>query len=199
MTIESSGAARTVPHHPDLYRRPSARHPVATAVALGVFTGGALATNWLTTRYGLISVGFGLTATAGSFPAGIVLLARDWVHDLTGRTTVLACIVVGALASAATTNPRLALASAVAFTLSETVDLLVYTPLRRQGRLRAALASNLVGAPVDTLVFLTLAGLPVWAAMPGQLTAKTTATLLPLTAIWVLRAVLRHRVRSPRP
>lgn len=74
-------------------------------------------------------------------------------------------------------GPTLAVASAAAFTLSELADLLVYQPLRRRGFLRAVLASNTVGAPLDTIVFLTLGGFPVWSALPGQLWVKAWATL----------------------
>jgi hypothetical protein len=63
--------------------------------------------------------------------------------------------------------------------VSELADLVVYQPLRRRGFLRAVLASNAVGAPLDTIVFLALAGFPVWSALPGQLWVKAWATLIP--------------------
>ena len=60
-------------------------------------------------------------------------------------------------------GPALAVASAAAFAVSELADLLVYQPLRRRRFLRAVLASDTVGAPLDTVVFLALAGFPVCA------------------------------------
>ena len=99
--------------------------------------------------------------------------------------------------SAGLAGPRLAVASGAAFAVSELADLLVYQPLRRHGWIPAALASNAVGAPVDTVVFLALAGLPVWAAMPGQLWVKAIATIVPVIAVSVCRALLRHRLRPP--
>jgi queuosine precursor transporter len=105
---------------------------------------------------------------------------------------------VAGIASAVMAGPRLALASATAFVLSELADLIVYQPLRRRGWLRAVIASNAVGAPVDTILFLALAGFPIWAAVPGQLLAKATATPVALVlAARAARAVLRHRVRAP--
>lgn len=162
-----------------------------------VFVATVVAANALTSAYGLIPVGFGMTATAGTFAAGLTLLARDWVHDTAGRTAVLVCIGAGAVLSAGLAGPRLAVASGAAFAVSELADLLVYQPLRRHGWIPAALASNAVGAPVDTVVFLALAGLPVWVAMPGQLWVKAIATLVPVTAVSVCRALLRHRLRPP--
>ena len=152
--------------------------------------------NWLTTRYGFIPVGLGLTATAGTYAAGLCLLARDCVHDTAGRAAVLAAIAAGGAASAVMAGPRLAAASAAAFVLSELADLAVYQPLRRRGFIRAALASNAVGAPVDTVLFLALAGFPIWTAVPGQLLAKATATAVPVAVVLLTRALLRHRQRT---
>lgn len=168
---------------------------VAQVAAVTVFLALVVLANWLTASYGLVPVGFGLVATAGTWAAGLVLLARDLVHDAGGRWLVLGCVVVGAGLSAGLAGPRLALASGVAFAVSELADLLVYEPLRRRGWARAVVASNLVGSAVDTVLFLTLAGFPVWSSFPGQMVAKTTATLAVVVPVVVCRAVLRNRLR----
>ena len=170
--------------------------PPLAAIA---FAGTIVAANALTTRYGLIDVGFGLTTTAGTAAAGVTLLARDWLHDTAGRAAVLAAIGVGAAVSAGLAGGRLAVASGIAFLIAELADLLVYQRLRRRGWIRAALASNAVGAPLDTVVFLTLAGFGVWPSLPGQLWVKAVATIIPVALIAAARALLRHRVRPPRP
>lgn len=167
-------------------------------LACVAFLGLVVAANVLTARYGLVPVGLGLMATAGTWAAGLVLVARDLVHDALGRLAVLGCIAAGAAVSAALAEPRLAGASAVAFAVSEVADLAVYEPLRRRGWVRAVVASNVVGAVVDTVLFLALAGFPIWAAMPGQLLAKTTATAVVVIPVGVSRAVLRHRLRARR-
>lgn len=169
--------------------------PFRTAVAVAMFLGLIVAANWLTTTYGLVPVGLGLVATAGTWAAGLVLLARDVLQDLTGRATILALIAVGAALSLLLAGPQIAVASAVAFAVSELVDMAIYTPLRRKGWGRAATASGIAGSFVDTLLFLAIAGFPVWTAMPGQMFAKTTATLLAVTPVVVARALLRNRVR----
>jgi hypothetical protein len=112
---------------------------------------------------------------------------------------VVAVILIGALVSYVVADARIATASAVAVLLSELADMAVYEPLRSKSWPAAVLASNTVGAFVDTLVFLTVAGFFAWSAVPGQMVGKVVwATLVPLGLIYALRgerAVLRHRVR----
>jgi uncharacterized PurR-regulated membrane protein YhhQ (DUF165 family) len=148
--------------------------------------------NMLTSRYGMVPAGFGLVVTAGTYSAGLALLARDVVQDLGGRLLVLAAIAAGGLISWATADPQIALASVVAFTAAETIDMAVYTPLRRKGWARAVAASNLVGGLADTVIFLAIAGFPVTAlTVTGQMVGKFLwATLVPvLLAVGVRRAV----------
>lgn len=153
--------------------------------------------NWLTARYGLLPTGFGLMATAGTFAAGLAFVARDAVQDAAGRLATVAVLTVGCVLSWFLASPALALASAAAFGLSELVDMAVYTPLRRKGYIRAAIASNLVGAVVDTFVFLWLAGFAITAGVVGgQLVGKAWATVATVLLVGVGRGVLRHRVRA---
>lgn len=166
------------------------------AAACTAFIAAIAAANYATGRYGLIPVGFWLTATAGTYFAGITFVLRDAVHDLMGRYWVLALIVGGAALSVALADPRIALASGGAFLLSELADLTVYGPLRSGGYIRAAVASNIVGALTDTVVFLALAGFPIMGALPGQMLAKLAVTILVVTAVGAMRAVLREPVRT---
>lgn len=94
-------------------------------------------------------------------------------------------------------SPALAVASTVAFSLSETLDLAVYTPLRARNRYVAMAASNVVGLAVDSAVFLTLAfGDLTW--LPGQLLGKTWATAAGIGAIgaWQHRSTATRRSRT---
>lgn len=168
----------------------TSRTAVLAAYALAI-----AAANWLTTRYGLIPMGFGLTATAGTYAAGAALLLRDVVQDVCGWRWVLAGIGAGA-ALTALTSPALAVASTVAFLLAEVLDTAVYTPLRDRGWARAALASGIVGAVADTYAFLALAGFPLTTqTVGGQLVGKTVwATLLPVLIVVTVRQVRRGRV-----
>jgi uncharacterized PurR-regulated membrane protein YhhQ (DUF165 family) len=65
--------------------------------------------------------------------------------------------VCGGALSFLTSSPYIAIASAAAFIVAELFDLAVYTPLRRQGKHLAVLASGAVGAFVDSLLFVWIA------------------------------------------
>ena len=157
--------------------------PVKRVVLLVGFLATVVVANWLTDRYGMVPVGFGFVATAGTYAAGLSFGLRDALHEVAGRWVVLAAIVAGAALSAFV-SPSLALASGVAFLLSETADLAVYEPLRQRRWVAAVVASNLVGAVVDTAVFLYLAGFPIRSALAGQLVGKA---LMILPALVVVR------------
>jgi uncharacterized PurR-regulated membrane protein YhhQ (DUF165 family) len=158
-----------------------------------------VAANYLTAHFGMVPAGFGLMVTAGTYAAGLALLARDLVQDTAGRGAVLLLIGVGAALSAVLAGPQLAIASAAAFLVSETADMAVYTPLRRRGWVKAVVASNVVGGLLDTLVFLQLAGFGLtWSSVAGQLLGKAVwATLIPVLAVWMWRrVVLRQPLHS---
>ena len=158
------------------------------AVSVVVYAAAILAANIATARYGLVPVGFSLEATAGTYAAGFALLARDFVHRYGGVEAALVAVAAGAALSWLLADPRLAVASTIAFVSAELVDLAVFAPLRRRrGFVRAALLSNVVSAPIDTVVFLAVAGFPITAPVVlGQLVGKIVwATCLPL-AMWVV-------------
>jgi uncharacterized PurR-regulated membrane protein YhhQ (DUF165 family) len=171
------------------------------AVAFLVYIAAIVSANVLTDRLGLVPVGFGFLVTAGTFAAGFALLARDYVHEYGGIRLVLVGIAVGAALSAVLASPALALASALAFLAAELADLLVFVRIRHLGFVVAVIVSNLVAAPIDTVVFLAVAGFPVTVhTVVGQLIGKIVwSTLVPL-ALWVVgrRVVSREpeRVRG---
>jgi uncharacterized PurR-regulated membrane protein YhhQ (DUF165 family) len=157
----------------------------ASAVA---FVACIIAANYVTTRYGMVPVGFGLVATAGTYLAGLTFVLRDTVQDGLGKLVTVGLIVLGAVVSYAVSDPFIALASGVAFLASETADLAVYTPLRDRGYIRAAVASNVVGALVDTVLFLWIAGFPIRGAIAGQMTGKLLITLAVVALVVLVRS-----------
>jgi uncharacterized PurR-regulated membrane protein YhhQ (DUF165 family) len=168
---------------------------VTKIVAAVAFLACILAANYVTTEHGMVPVGFGLVATAGTYLAGLSFVLRDAVQDTMGRRVVLALIVTGAGLSYLVSDPFIALASGVAFLVSELADLAVYTPLRRHGYIRAAVASNIVGAFVDTFLFLWIAGFPL-AGWQGQMVGKLAITAAVVLVVGVARAVLRQPVHT---
>jgi len=165
------------------------------ALALTTYVAAIVAANWLTTHYGFVPMGFGLTATAGTYAAGAALLFRDVVQDACGWRWVIAGILTGAVLTAVT-SPALAVASTVAFLLAELLDMAVYTPLRDGGWALAALLSGIAGAVVDTYAFLALAGFPITQqTVSGQLVGKALwATAVPVLVIVLVRQVRRGPV-----
>ncbi|MEU0675443.1 VUT family protein [Streptomyces sp. NPDC006172] len=164
--------------------------------ALAAYIAAIFAANWLTSRFGQVHLpGMALEVTAGTYAAGAALLLRDVVQEACRAWWVWVGIAAGALLTALT-SPSLAFASTAAFVVAEALDMAVYTPLRKHGWARAALASGCVGAVVDTVVFLHLAHFPLtWSSVAGQLVGKAFwATALPVAVFVVVRQVRRGPV-----
>lgn len=172
------------------------RRLLALALAFALLSTVVVA-NWLVARFGLVTAGFGLLVPAGTYAAGLALGLRDALDRVGGLRWVLCAIAAGILLSAVLASPTLAVASAVAFGLGELADLLVWRRLRKAGWRRALVASNAVGALVDTCVFLPLAGFPVTlASVGGQFLVK--AVYLTVAALLVVEGVGRTtRTRAP--
>lgn len=149
------------------------------AAALAAYVLSIVAANWMTATFGLVGIGLGLSVTAGTFAAGFALVTRDWVQQTSGRLVAVAAIIAGAGISAWTATPAIAVASGVAFLVSEFVDMAVFTPLRIRSLPLAVVVSSVVSAPIDTVLFLQLAGFGVtWEAVLGQFIVKTAIALL---------------------
>ncbi len=124
----------------------------------------AVLANWLASRF-LVGVPFTTyVAPAGVFCVGAILVLRDWLQQLTNLRYTLALVPVGGLASYLigdvsgwTSLQRVALASLVAFVVSETIEAAVFTPMRRRSLTAGVLASGLVGNAIDSALFLWLA------------------------------------------
>jgi uncharacterized PurR-regulated membrane protein YhhQ (DUF165 family) len=83
-------------------------------------------------------------------------------------------------------SPALAVASGVAFLVSEAADFAVYTPLRRRSWDAAVWASGLVGSLVDSVLFLGLAfgsAAVTPTAVAGQVVGKAWATAATWAAV----------------
>lgn len=166
-------------------------------VAAAAFVATVWLANWLLQRYGIVFIA-GVAVPAGVFAAGAALTLRDIVNEELGRVAVLVCIAAGC-ALALIVAPRYAVASAAAFGLSELADLSVWESLpERVGFLAAVLLSNVVGALVDTLVFLSIAfgNLDFF---KGQYLGKMIATALSLPVAYAYRVWRQPRRDGPPP
>lgn len=166
-------------------------------VAAAVFIGCIVLANWLVTHYGIVSVGFGLYAPAAVYAAGLAFTARDFTQMLLGKTATIYCIVIGCAVSYYI-SPTFAEASAVAFGVSELLDMSVFTAIndrrRRTGEwfIGAVVASNVVGVVVDSVIFLWLAFHSL-EFLKGQIVGKLTMTLAAVAAMYAARLVYQRR------
>ena len=165
----------------------------------GLFLLGYIATifgaNWAIASFGVVPVGFGFVAPAGVYFAGLAFTFRDLVQEYLGRVATVVAIAVGAGLSALV-SPQFAVASGIAFLISEFADFLVYTPLRRRNWLGAVAASNVVGFVADSAIFLTLA-FGSLEFLTGQLIGKGWMTALAVGLMWLIRR--QRSTEAPGP
>jgi uncharacterized PurR-regulated membrane protein YhhQ (DUF165 family) len=144
------------------------------------------AANWMIGNVGtvcipngpcLIPVFPGLMAPSGVLMIGAALVLRDAVQQLLGIRWALTAIACGVILSVLVAPPALVIASATAFALAELIDLSVYTPLRKRNLGFAVLASGVIGAAVDSAVFLWLA-FGSLNFIAGQLVGKLWMTVI---------------------
>lgn len=141
------------------------------------------AANWMIGHVGACSlagpctipVGFGLRAPSGVLMIGAALVLRDIVHARLGWGPAAIAILLGAIISLVISPPSLVLASVAAILLSEFTDLAVYAPLARRRLVLAVLLSGVVGAAVDSLVFLWIA-FGSLEFLAGQIVGKVLAS-----------------------
>lgn len=153
--------------------------------AFVAFISTIFAANWLIEHYGIVNIGFGLMAPAGVFAVGFAFTFRDIVQKTLGAKWAIAAILIGAALSYFV-SPAFALASGVAFLLSELADLGVYSPLERRRWLGAVVASNIVGAVVDSALFLWIA-FGSLAFIEGQVVGKLAMTAVALPFLMAIR------------
>jgi hypothetical protein len=138
----------------------------------------------------LVNVGFSLSPAIDwlwSLIVGGVLVLRDYAQRRWGHWC-LAWMGLAAVLSYLLGSPAVALASATAFAVSETIDWAVYTLTRRPFADRVLL-STVCSAPVDTAVFLFMAHIATPVLFVLGVSAKLTAGVV----IW---ALLRRRAAA---
>lgn len=168
-------------------------------VLASAYAGLAILANWLASKY-VITVPFThYLAPAGVLCIGAVLVLRDWIQQLGGLRVSLFCIVFAGLASyliaevAGWTDLRkIAIASVVAFLASETLETVVFTPLRRRNLTAAVALSATAGNALDSYLFLAIA-FGSQAFFMGQFVGK-----LEMIAVGVALTATR-RIVAPTP
>lgn len=133
---------------------------------------------------------FGLMVTAGVFFFAPIFTIRDRIQVDRGVKWVYLLIGISALVSwlagwvmGMPLLARISGASVAAFLVSETLDTMVFTVMRKSFTQRA-LISNFFSAFVDSLIFIGLAFGVVWPLIVGQWMVKMliAAVIIPLVA-----------------
>ena len=94
---------------------------------------------------------------SGVIWVGFAFVLRDIAQLVLGQRWVWAAICCGALLTWWLASPSLAIASCVAFFVSETLDAMIYTPLADRHFVKAVFASGFVGSFVDSFLFVMIA------------------------------------------
>jgi hypothetical protein len=169
------------------------RVPGLSLVVLAAYVGTIVTANWASTHWSAVYVG-AVAVPAGTLWAGATFTLRDLLHECLGGRGVLAAIAAGAGLSWLLASPQIAVASALAFTVSELAGSLVHGRLRTWSVVDAVIGSNLLGLGIDSVLFVPLA-FGSFAYVPGQVLGKTVATVLTVAVLLAVKAV-RRAVRS---
>jgi hypothetical protein len=154
-----------------------------------------LLANWLASAYVVHVPLTPYVAPAGVFCIGGVLVLRDWMQQLGGLARTMPLVYAAGLFSwlvgdvaGWTSLEKVAIASVAAFTVSETVEAFVFTPIRNRSLSLGVALSATVGNAVDSWIFLTLA-FSSTAFFWGQFWGKNEAI-----AVGVVLTLARRRI-----
>lgn len=144
--------------------------------------------NVLVIQFGIVSIG-PLMFPAGAVMIGLTFSLRDLVQRQFGKWRCWYWTFAAAAISAVF-SLDVAVASVTAFLVSEAVDWAVFTFTGGNFR-RRVLLSNLIGAPLDSTIFVALLFGWFWPAIIGQTIVKFISSL-------AIVPLLRNEV-LPRP
>lgn len=117
-----------------------------------------------------------------SLAVGLVFVVRDFAQREIGHWVIVAMLVGGAI-SYFMAGPQVATASVTAFLVSEFLDWAVYSFTKRPLSQRI-LYSSLLSTPIDSAVFLYMAGFGSPAAVVIQTASKLVGALI---VWWLIR------------
>jgi len=129
-----------------------------------LYLGLVILANWLASAYVIHVPLTHYMAPAGVYCIGAVLVLRDWIQQLRGLYWTMPLVYLAGLISWAvgdlagwTSLEKIAIASVVAFTVSETAEAIVFTPIRNRNLSLGVALSGTIGNAIDSYLFLTLA------------------------------------------
>jgi uncharacterized PurR-regulated membrane protein YhhQ (DUF165 family) len=144
--------------------------------------------NWAFTVVPLVKLPGGTMWPPVALLVGFVFVARDFAQREIGHY-VLVAMAIG-VGISYVFDPKVAVASAAAFLISELADWAVYSFTRRPLSERI-LYSSIIGTPIDSVVFLGMIG---FLSLAGAV-AMTASKLLGALIVWWL--IRRREVALP--
>ena len=112
------------------------------------------------------AINLGDLLTWGAFTYPFAFLVTDLTNRQYGprnaRIVVICGFVVGIALSWYLSQPRIAIASGLAFLLGQMLDISVFNRLRRQSWWQAPLAGSMLGSILDTVLFFSFAFAPAF-------------------------------------
>lgn len=142
--------------------------------------------NWAFSVIPLVTLPGGDLWSPAALIVGFVFVARDFAQRSAGHLVLLG-MLAGCGLSWLMASPSLAIASAGAFAVGELADWVLYTFTKRPFSQRI-LVSSLLGAPLDSLVFLSFIGI----ASPASVTIMSVSKLFGAFVVFIL---VRRRER----
>lgn len=139
------------------------------------YLGSILIANWLVIQFGIIKFA-GLTFPAGAAAIGLTFSARDLVQRRWGKWRCWIWMLIASLITLIF-NTQIAVASMSAFLISEATDWIIFT-LTKGNIGKRIFYSNLLGIPLDSIVFVGIAFGFLWSVIIGQAIIKFAFSLL---------------------
>ena len=133
------------------------------------------------------AINLGDLLTWGAFTYPFAFLVTDLTNRQYGprhaRIVVICGFVVGVALSWYLSQPRIAIASGLAFLLGQLLDISVFNRLRRQSWWQAPLAGSMLGSILDTVLFFSFAFAPAFSIFgPNDDYAISAAPMLGVMA-----------------
>ena len=140
-----------------------------TLVYVALMTAVVVASNFLVqypVQATLGAINLGDILTWGAFTYPFAFLVTDLTNRQYGprnaRIVVISGFIAGVALSWSLSQPRIAIASGLAFLLGQMLDISVFNRLRRQSWWQAPLAGSMLGSILDTVLFFSFAFAPAF-------------------------------------
>jgi uncharacterized PurR-regulated membrane protein YhhQ (DUF165 family) len=124
----------------------------------------------------MIELPFDQRIPIGTLLVGFIFVIRDYAQREIG-SRVYAAMLIGVVLSYIMADPFVAMASAVAFGVSELIDAIVYTYTKRPMRERV-LISSAASTPIDSTIFLLVLGFFDWIGLVVMVVVKMLGAVI---------------------